>query len=163
MTSTDTMLEGMAGSISRALAGKLTRRSALTRIGRYGVALSLGSAGLGLLAEDANAHTCCSTCCCGNCSWSGASCCGSDSVWCSTLNGVNACPSGSCGCGSWVVGTCSNGQTLRYADCCGGCNNGSDCRCVSGAPSCCRHQLHTNGSCNDCGGNHIKCRRWFCS
>jgi hypothetical protein len=154
-------LESSVGVISRALAVRLTRRSALSRLGRYGVALSIGSAGAALLDEQAFGTTV--TGCCGSCTI--GNCCGSDSVWCSDLPGwnQNSCPTGSCGCGSWTHGTCADGRILRYADCCGGCNNGGNCTCINGAPSCCRHQLHTNGSCNDCCGYWIKCRRWFCS
>jgi len=165
----DTRLEAGVGNLSRALAQRLTRRSALTRLGQYGAALSLGAAGAALLDEKAWAAAACS--CCGQCT--GGSCCGSESVWCANLPGwyQNSCPSGTCGCGSWVAGTCSSSSTpyLRYADCCGACGDGSYCYCPGGAPSCCHTQTYTNGSCSNCTNtccgtvNHVKCRRWFCS
>jgi hypothetical protein len=163
-TGTESNLEGAVGAFSRALAQRFTRRSGLSRLGRFGVALSLGGAGVALLDDRAFAAT--ATSCCGSCS---GTCCGSESVWCYNLPGwyQNACPTGTCGCGSWVAGTCSGGTTLRYADCCGECGAGADCTCIGGAPSCCRYQTYTNGSCNDCTcgseGFRIKCRRSFCS
>lgn len=152
-----TWLEGVSAEISQALARRVSRRHVVGRIGRTGVAVSLGGAGMALFAAPASAHSG------GQCGQCQGSCCGSESVWCSTLTGVNQCPSGSYGCGSWTVGTCSGGGVLRYADCCGGCNNGAACTCIGGSPSCCRHQQWTNGASNDCANNHIKCRRSFCS
>jgi hypothetical protein len=152
-------LEQVSGEISRALARRVSRRDAIGRFGRTAVAVSLGGAGMGVFAAPAAAHLGAS---CGDCQ---GSCCDLESVWCTTINnGVNACPSGSYGCGSWSSGnTCAGGGVLRYADCCGGCNNGLACTCIGGRPSCCRHQQWTNGASNNCADNHIKCRRSFCA
>lgn len=154
---TPTRLEQAGRSLNHLLATRTSRKSLLDRMGKSAIALTLGAAASGVFASTAKAHLG-STC--GACQ---GSCCGSDSVWCETLTGSNACPGGTVGCGSWIAGTCAGGQTLRYADCCGDCGNGAYCQCVGGAPSCCRHQTYRNGSSDNCADNHIKCRRWFCS
>jgi hypothetical protein len=141
---------------TRRLAVKMSRRAMIDRVGKQAIALSLGGAGLAIAAPDAWAHT---SNVCGACT---GNCCGADSVWCSTLTGTNACPSGTVGCGHWAAGSCSGGRTLYYADCCKNCDNGAACRCVGGHPHCCRHQAHRNGTSNDCG-DHIYCRRSYCS
>lgn len=149
-------LEELSGEISRTLARRVSRRNALGRFGRTSVAVSLGGLGMGVFATPASAHVGGS---CGQCQ---GGCCGAESVWCSTLWGNNSCPPGSYGCGNWVAGSCSGGRTLRYADCCGGCNNGGNCQCIGGRPSCCRHQQWHNGDSDNCRVNHIKCRRSYC-
>lgn len=157
MTSTDTRLEALADIVMRRLAVKMNRRAVIDRLGKQAIAITLGGAGVAVLASPASAHLGAS---CGACQ---GSCCGADSVWCETLTGSNSCPSGTVGCGSWIDGTCAGGATRRFADCCGDCGNGAYCQCVGGAPSCCRHQVHHNGAIDDCANQHIKCRRWFCS
>jgi len=156
-TAPETRLEALAEQVMRKLSVKMSRRAVIDRLGKQAIAVSVGGAGVAILASPAYAHVG------GGCGSCQGSCCGPDSVWCSTLTGVNACPSGSVGCGSWIAGTCAGGATLRYADCCGGCNNGASCTCIGGAPSCCRHQVHHNGAIDDCSTQHIKCRRSFCS
>ena len=163
--------EGAIAALSRALAQRLTRRSALTRLGRYGVALSLGAAGASLLDDAAWAAGATSTSCCGG----GCikKCCGSttcnDSIWCYD-NGY--CPSGTCPCGSWISGTCTvNGKsgTQWNGDCCGGCSPVSTtCNCVGCNVTCCNYHTYNNGdcaACTSCSGDsayHIACRRQYC-
>lgn len=171
-TTTDGTLDRAGAWVQRALARRVTRRSAVARIGRYGVALSLGAAGVELLNPPqawANRLNCCGGCVGG--------CCGCESRWCD--EGGN-CPSGTCGCGYWLQGgQCigSNGLkgTVAYGDCCGDCGDGSDCRCsssfncngtCSSCQSCCNEfqwyeSSHSCGSCG-CPAWFIKCRRQFC-
>ena len=56
-------LDRAAGALSRGLARKFTRRSVLSKVGKYGVALSLGAAGVALLDDEAWA---CTNCCASN-------------------------------------------------------------------------------------------------
>ncbi len=164
METTETHLQGASEWLTRGIAERITRRKALDRLGKSAIALTLGGAAGAALADPAQAHI--PGAYCGQCTGS-TSCCTAVSVKCTNLPGwnQNSCPPGTCGCGSWVepvsTSICSSGQR-RYADCCGACNNGQLCTCIGGAPSCCRHQDYTNGSCNDCLNQHIKCRRWFC-
>ena len=149
------LLGTAAGSLSRKAAERYTRRSLVSKVGRYGIAMTMGWAALDVLdPSDALAH-CSQGTACGyqvyNCS----------SIWCSG----NACPAGTCGCGSWCervsTSTCGDGWR-RVADCCGNCNCGGNCN--GGCPQhCCNHQTYTNGSCSDCQNNHVNCRRWFCA
>ena len=175
-------LDRAAGALSRGLARKFTRRSVLSKVGKYGVALSLGAAGVALLDDEAWACTnCCASNggCCRDCCSRG--CCGAESRWCG-LHG--RCPSGTCGCGAWWTGRyCvnSSGQRtgrLMYGDCCGDCGCGSKCTCSSSfnchgtsspCPSCC-HQVQwytdPSRSCGQCQCRcpwYIKCRRAFCA
>ena len=163
---TETRLGQTGAALSRALARRLTRRSAVYRLGRYGVALALGRAGAALLDDGALAATAAS-CYCGECfSAPDRNCCGNDSVWCSWAYGTpGECPAGTCECGSWPAG-----PGMRNGDCCGECGGGSDCSCLYfyGAywPSCCRIQNWKPGNCgNDCSNcstaYYIKCRRSF--
>lgn len=121
----------LVASMSRAIAERTTRRAALAKLGRYGVAVTLGAAGGSLLeAESAFA----SEPGCGGCSpYGGSGCskgkCGCDSRWCD-LGGD--CPGGTCRCGSWFGGCyCSNNARLMYGDCCNDCGGGQDCSCSS--------------------------------
>jgi len=170
-------LDRAVGSLSRSFAQRIDRRSAISRLGKYGVALSLGASGAALLDDTAWAAAqlrCCQGCVGG--------CCGCESRWCDA-NGN--CPSGTCRCGAWQVGNCVNSDghitgKLMYGDCCGGCNCGSNCNCssnydcsnsgCSSCPSCC-HQFNwvsdpnrACGDCTTCGCPwYIKCRRAFCA
>lgn len=159
-------LEGAVGALARTLAERLTRRSTLARLGRYGVALSLGAAGTTLLDDQAWAAA--STCCGGGCQHT---CCGgcNYSVWC---NYGGYCPPGTCECGGWTLCercTTSGGQAgvYWYGDCCGGCGNG--CSCSGCSPSCCNYHDWNNGSCAACDCRtgdsawHINCRRKYCN
>ena len=79
---------------SRAMARRLTRRSALAGVGKGAVALSLGAAGTALYrSEQARAHT--------------PPGCSGSSVTCFKLTGTNGCPAGTCACGYWVVRDCT--------------------------------------------------------
>lgn len=174
---TEATLDRAVGSISRALAQRITRRSAVSKLGRYGVALSLGAAGVTLLDDRAKAATI--SACCQSCR---GGCCNCDSFWCG-LGG--SCPSYTCRCGAWWAGCkCSNGAKLMYGDCCGGCNCGNFCNCGSGdcnngpcnqpggcspCPGCChqfQHNSDTGRACGDCSTCscpwYVNCRRAFC-
>lgn len=178
-----TTLDRVAGSVSRSLAERLTRRSAISKVARYGVALSLGSAGTALLDDQRAwaAVPCTNGNCPSGCCGCVGGCCRCDSAWCG-LGGV--CPSGTCRCGAWWAGCyCSNGARLVYGDCCGGCGGGAGCTCWSSGcnggpcheaggcspcPGCC-HQLqwYTDpnrecGTCNSGSPWYISCRRAFC-
>ena len=138
--------------LSRAIARRTSRRSFLGRVGRTAVVLSLGSAGVMLREEPAWAS-------CGDCI---GNCCGSDSIFCFNLpGGQNACPSGTCECGSWTEADshCPAGFK-RFTDCCGNCASGKDCACINGTPTCCRHKTHSGG-CDGCS-SFIKCRIVAC-
>jgi len=154
---------------SRSLAERLTRRSAVAVVGRYGVALSLGAAGVALLEPDSAAAAPCG---CGGCI---GSCACNLSVWCGL--GGN-CPGGTCHCGGWTYScSCTSGGQRGcwwYGDCCGNCGGGSaDCSCTGGqqcgtAPSCCNQpEWYTNADCtNICNCSspwYIKCRRKYCN
>lgn len=176
-TDTEGTLEYAVGSMSRGLARRITRRSAMSRLGRYGVALSLGAAGAALLDDTARAAT--TGTCCQDCR---GGCCSCESTWCDY--GGECPPSGSCRCGAWWGGCyCSGGRRLMYGDCCGSCGCGSYCTCgafdcSSGAcggtscrtcPSCChqfQHVSDTNRQCGDCSTCscpwYVNCRRAFC-
>src|SRR5574340_983822 len=109
----ESLLESVVGSASRDSARRLGRRSFIGKVGRYGVAITAGWAGMDLLRpENAFAH------CVNDCLACSGTCCGQNSVFCAG----NVCPSGTCGCGSWVepYSGCSSGMR-RLADCCGGC------------------------------------------
>jgi hypothetical protein len=149
------LIESAVGVLSRGSAERFARRAFVSKVGRYGIAMTTGWAAMDLLKpENAFAHCVVS---CGAC---GAGCCGQNSKFCAG----NVCPSGTCGCGSWLesYSGCQSGLR-RLADCCGGCGNcGVNCNAPNCPPSCCHHQQWTNGSCNDCA-THVQCRRWFCA
>lgn len=151
--SRESLLATAAGSVSRRAAERYSRRSFVGKVGRYGVAMTMGWAAMDVLRpEEALAHC-----------WQGTACgyqvYGCNSVWCAG----NECPAGTCGCGSWCepYASCASGWR-RVADCCGDCNCAGDCN-HNCPQSCCNHQLYRNGSCSDCQNHHIKCRRWFCA
>jgi hypothetical protein len=176
-TDTQGTLDHAVESLSRGLARRMTRRSALSKLGRYGVAMSLGASGVALLKDERASAVITSTCC-QSCR---GGCCNCDSYWCS-LGGV--CPSYTCRCGAWWAGCyCANGARLYYGDCCGNCGCGSYCncaadRCGNGAcnqpggcspcPACCHQFQHTSDTgreCGDCGCGcpwYVNCRRAFC-
>lgn len=163
VTPPETRLDAAVGALSRGLAERLTRRSAVARVGRLSVALSLGAAGEMLMSDEALAAGCCGAC-------KSCSCCCNFSVWCGQ---GGYCPSGTCECGGWTYNeTCTSGGrsgVYWYGDCCGQCGGGADCSCSGGAPSCCNYHEWNNGSCaqNDCtcgsAGWFIKCRRKYCN
>lgn len=148
-----TLLETFSKHSSTYLAGRVSRRSFMGRLGRGAIAATLGGAGATLLLNQrAEAHTCpCSNC--GN------------SIGCGTLTGVQgSCPSDTCQCGCWCINVssdkCASG-IREWCDCCGGCAEGSGgCRCVNGIPTCCYHKEWPEG----CGSadTHIKCRYHKC-
>jgi hypothetical protein len=154
----ETYLESLSNRLARGLATRVSRRSAVGRLGRGAIAVSLGSAGAAIFVGGAAAHTCnCSNC--------------SNSVRCECLpGGSNNCPSGSCQCGWWCVsdGTCPSGHKF-WIDCCGGCNSGQACNCVVDCvdgqqrPTCCHHKEWGCG-CGTVGSefSHIKCRIHVC-
>lgn len=177
-TRNETMLDRGAASLSRAMAKRVTRRSALSKVGRYGMAISLGAAG-SVLLDDQRAEADVLASGCGGCR---GGCCNHNSYWCS-LGG--RCPDVTCRCGSWWAGCrCSNGARLMYGDCCGDCNCGGYCTCISSTgcnggpcnepgggspcPSCC-HQIEyvgdPNRECGVCKTDcpwYINCRRAYC-
>lgn len=145
-----THLESLSNRASRRLAGRISRRSFMGRVGKGAIAATLGSAGANLLLAPAIAHD--------------NPCQAGCSIGCATLTGSNNCPSGSCNCGCWCIrvpsGTCSS--TYReWCDCCGGCQG--NLKCVEGSdglthPSCYNHKAWPEG----CDDLHIKCRRHRC-
>ena len=169
-TTTDRLVEQFTESLGR----RVTRGTVLARFGKTLVAVSLGEVGLSYLAKGAYAHEdgCSPTVCCDTCgpyapkgTHGGACCDGNLSVPCSQLpGGTNACPSGTTPCGYWDIlndPSCpSNHPNRRWQDCCGNCNNGSNCGCVNNQPSCCRHKAYPQNNC-DCTC-HIKCRHTWC-
>lgn len=181
-TETQGTLDRAIDSVSRGLARRMTRKSAITKLGRYGVAMSLGATGVSLLKDETawagTTATCCQSCIA---DFYGHSCCGCDSYWCNT-GGV--CPSYTCRCGAWWAGCyCTGGARLYYGDCCGNCNCGGLCNCGSSGcgggpcnqaggcspcPNCCHQFEHTSDTgraCGDCGCTcpwYVNCRRAFC-
>ena len=187
-TQTAGALGQAAGSLSRALAQRITRRSAVSRIGRYGVAVSMGAAGAALF--DPEVALAAYPCGCGSCAPGGGGGCSAgkcyyDSRWCDY--GGN-CPPNTCRCGAWSAGCgCvgSNGArgTWYYGDCCGNCGGGNcncsnsyDCSggpCGGGrtgypCPSCCHQLEHYGdpnrecGTCNCSSPWYVNCRRALC-
>lgn len=178
-THTEGRLDHAVGSLSRGLARRVTRRSAVSRLGRYGAALSLGAAGAALLDDTAWAAA--TSSCCQGCY---GTCPKYDSRWC---DDGGQCPSTTCQCGAWWSGCyCSNGQKWMYGDCCGDCGCGTDCfesssyDCSVGpcptaggngspCPSCCFQFAHVSsvrqcGDCTSCSCPwYIRCRRAFCA
>lgn len=148
-------VESWTDAASRNLANRISRRSMISRLGKTAMALTLGSAGVSLLADPASAHF---SPTCGSCS---GSCCSSNSVLCANLPGHNAnsCPSGSCECGYWTVSQpgCPGTGLRKWTDCCLG---GDPCTCPGGTPSNCRHKTYSQG-CTDCW-HHIRCRKYVC-
>lgn len=137
--------------MARGLAKRFSRRSFLGQTGAGGVAVAMGGlAGAHIDPTVAAAHT---------------PPCGSGfAVPCNTLNGNNNCPAGTCSCGWWIdpdnLNRCP-GSNVRWHDCCGACNEGNLCNCVSGHPHCCNHQLYDN-ECLSGTSAHIKCRFYTC-
>lgn len=171
----ESTLDRAAIALSQGLARRMSRRSAVSKLARYGAALTVGAAGAALLEAQPALAACPSGCC--GCR---GSCCNCSSYWCG-LGG--SCPSYTCRCGAWYAGCrCSNGARLMYGDCCGNCGGGSYCNCASGGcdngqcapgscspcPNCC-HQLQwysdPNRACGTCNSGspwYVNCRRAFC-
>ena len=162
MTKTATRLEWHSETATRALAGKLSRRSFLGRVGRGAIAITLGAQGMRLLTPSlaiADHHPCPSGCDC------------SCSVSCNYLPGwnSNSCPNwpnGTCRCGSWCFNdnTCASGMR-RWIDCCntGWCGNHGGCKCIESKnrPTCCNDRAYSNGDCSPSPGL-IVCRIQTC-
>lgn len=163
-TQNDSQLENLHESISRALAGRISRRSFMGRLGKGMIAASLGTAG-GVLVRAESAEgshggcpSGCTKCAC--------------SVSCSYLPGWNqaSCPTngyGTCACGSWCFSTAECGSGIRrWTDCCGinycNVNPGGGCRCISSVsrPACCYHKTY-GGGCGD-SNSIIACRSHQC-
>jgi hypothetical protein len=169
-------LESMSNRVSRTLAGRVTRRSFLSRLGRGAIAVSLGSAaGATFLAGVAGGHTPDPPADCGDCGPHALECCtsGRDSISCQELNGhnQNICPGSSESCGSWCItvstSTCSSGFR-KWTDCCGNayCDGGQNCHCENdpggtSRQSCCRHKFYTGGQMTS-SNQHIACRKHAC-
>jgi hypothetical protein len=151
--------EKIAIRMSRGLATRWSRRSLLGRFGAGVVAVSVGAEGLRLLVPAvAEAVSCPPGCDC------------SESVMCHHIYGFNHCPGTACSpnCGCWTVSNCSACPSSpschqMICDCCGGCNNGADCRCIAdvGHPSCC-NKKHWPGGCGDFT-EYIDCRMTMCA
>jgi hypothetical protein len=161
-----TRLEGLSESVSRSLAGRVSRRSFLGRLGKGAIAASLGASSAALLRTPSSAQAALI------CSGSSNNC----SIACDYLKGWvvpysdrgkdlwNYCPTGTCKCGSWVVKviqtTC--GSTYRrWTDCCdtqkswcpahGGCNCNSTGADGNHHPSCCNTKEWGSCANDDCG------------
>jgi hypothetical protein len=157
-----TYLDEASGAVARHLANRVSRRSALGRLGLGAVAVSLGSAGAAIFAQRAEAYACpgCAIC--------------TNSVRCQCLSGgSNSCPSDTCQCGWWCVNDsgCTSGHKF-WIDCCGGCRdaNGNvlcSCKydCIDGAtrPYCC-YTKEWGCGCGTQGSiwSLIKCRIHVC-
>ena len=152
-----TWLETLSDSLSRGLAGRISRKSFVGRVSRGAVAATLGGAGATLfMTESAEAHA---NPCANGCSVQ----CSRHPSW-----GANSCPSGTCECGCWCIsvstGVCGSGLK-EWCDCCGGdfCLP-QGCTCISACgttyPSCCNHKVWAEG----CGSAdwHIACRYSKC-
>jgi hypothetical protein len=162
MTTEPTYLERFSERVATGLAKRVPRETFLGRFGQTMIAVSLGGAGAAYLTTDALAHVP-SSCGPGSAGLCTGSCCSANSVTCLTGYGQNSCPSGSYTCGYWEFtdSSCSTFNHIRrWTDCCGGCNNGANCRCFGSNPSCCRHKDYAQQTTNYC--DHIKCRFTFC-
>jgi hypothetical protein len=157
-------LELLGSWMSTRLAQRVTRASALGKLGRSAVAVSLGSAGVAFLAQEAGAHNVCAYQGCDTNNPNCSPCCYNLSVTCGSLTGnYGSCPSGSYDCGYWEYtdNSCNTANHLRrWTDCCGSCSEGSIGDCRGGAPHCCNHKEYPQqgGICSD----HIRCRYTFC-
>jgi hypothetical protein len=152
-----TWVEEVADSISRSLAGRVSRRSFIGRVGLGAVAASLGSVGAAITRSES--------------AWAGhASCPSGCSCACSTQcgnvfpgNPGGTCPSPTCKCGTWCFqdSVCGSGYR-RYDDCCSinWCNANGGCKCVAGRGSCCNHKAYPEG-CGD-SASIIVCRTLQC-
>lgn len=134
---------------ARGLARRFSRRGFMGRLGAVGIGLAAGGAGEAILASPA-----------------AAACTGTKSIACGNLTGSNECPGNTCTCGFWYEeGPCGSAAHNIWADCCGGCNGGSDCRCIFingvNRPTCCNTREWTQG-CLSTQDPHIKCRVWHC-
>lgn len=149
---TDSLVE----TVTRRIARRFTRRSFIGQVGRGSVALTVGGAVAALEAAPALGNH-------GN-----AFCEGTTSITCGNLYGINNCQAvGGCTCGYWIAsgGICAPQNTL-WADCCGGCNGGADCRCISSGgvwrPTCCNSKAYSGG-CGVSPDSHIRCRVYNCT
>lgn len=158
-----TFIESLSDRASAQLAERIPRDTFVGRIGQTLVAVSLGSAGAAFFSQEAGAHTPSTGCGVASRAACTGSCCSANSVTCTTGFGQNSCPAGSYTCGYWEYTdqACTTFNKIRrWTDCCGGCNNGGNCRCFGSAPSCCRHKDYPQQTTDYC--DHIKCRFTFC-
>lgn len=135
-------------TFSRGLAQRFSRRGFMGRLGAVGIGLAAGGVGEGILASPALA----------------APCTGTKSIACGNLYGTNQCPGNACTCGFWYEeGPC--GANNIWADCCGECNGGGNCRCILingvNRPTCCNPREYTQG-CQPQPEAYINCRVWNC-
>jgi hypothetical protein len=153
---TGTWLEGVADAIARSLAGRVSRRSFVGRVGLGAVAASLGGVGVSLT----RAQT----------AWASYPCPSGCNCLCSTQcgnvfpgNPGGTCPSPTCKCGTWCFqdSVCGSGYR-RYDDCCSinWCNANGGCKCVAGRASCCNGKTYPEG-CGD-ANSIIVCRTLQC-
>jgi hypothetical protein len=162
-----TILEDVSTTWVRHLASTVSRRSFIWRLGT-------GVAGISLGAEAAESLTARSAYAASGCCGCKGSCCTDshgnsvDSISCTEGYGQNSCPDSSSPCGCWCItvaeSDCRSGFK-KWCDCCGGCDNGDDCHCVTSntgivRPSCCRNKCWQNGG-GDCS-QFIKCRYNAC-
>lgn len=146
----------LGSALSRRFARRFSRRSLLGQIGAASMvaAATLGPRGL-VFSNKAMAVTC-----------PGATqhCAHINSVTCKILTGSNHCPSNTCSCGYWDQNDASNacgGPTIRWHDCCGGCDGGDNCGCTQGYPRCCNYRAYNQG-CLSGQCPHIRCRHYSC-
>ena len=149
----DSFLEELSESISRALAGRVSRRSFLGRVSQGAIVASLGVSGAALIRPEV------ASACTHNCS-----------VNCVDLPGhnQNSCPSNqytTCACGAWCFsdGGCASG-VRRWEDCCGinYCAAAGGCQCVAGGyPTCCSTKIYGQG-CGTIGSSKVVCRLRYC-
>lgn len=151
------LADQMTDAAGRTLEGKTSRRGLLVRMTIFGSAMTL--APLKFLMRPGSAwafSTTCSSCSTGLCATS------SNSAFCCTIYGTNACPSGTTACGWWrcCISTlyCTSGNRY-FVDCCGGCGAG---HCVGDScgnrKTCCYPKSWDNCS----GTGTIQCRAVLC-
>ena len=136
---------------------RTSRRGLLVRATIVGSALALGPVRYLMRPGTAWAYsTTCTSCTSGLCYSS------SNSAFCCTIYGTNACPSGTSACGWWrcCISTlyCSSGYRY-FIDCCGGCGTG---HCVNDScgdrKTCCYPKSWDNCT----GTGTIQCRAVLC-
>lgn len=154
------LFDRVAERLTRRLASRTSRRSLLGQVGRGGLLLSMGAAGVATLenADVALAHG--QSCPCGG----GLNDC-VNVASCNNYWGNNFCPAGTCECGWWT--TCASPCIIKFwTDCCStgsACDQGPRCH-GSGdtkGPSCYFHKQYACGCASSAA--HIVCRYWKCA
>jgi hypothetical protein len=179
MSPKESLIGGAAAGLSRAAAERVSRRSFVGKLGRFGIVAAGAGVGLGVLSNTAWAVCTDFNCDCAG--REGDSGCGSGrgcpgcekcghSLTCKALTGIGgACPSGTRTCGSWTCncgsGTCGGG-VREWVDCCPEdgntiCSDASSCRCLRDDdgcthPTCCYRKDYAGGSITRCA--FIRCR-----